>query len=355
MTKLRLRAFGIVLLGAVISVSLYSFTVWQGEENPSYEPSSVIRGVTFAPVSTIVRKAVASDNWPITWADDNHLYAAYGDGRGFEPGTERKLSLGFARVAGSASDFRGVNIRSETGEREGDGKQGPKASGMLMVDSVLYMWVRNMNNAQLVSSHDHGKTWTWDFRLETSFGCPTFLNFGKNYEGARDEYVYIYSMDGSSCYESYDHLVMARVRKNRIRDRNAYEFLERLDERGQPVWTSDIRSRGPIFTYRGHCQRTDVVYHPGINRYLLALGAGFNGKWGIFDAPEPWGPWTTAFYTHDWGLGETHSYRLPSKWIDTDGEIMYVVFSGRTHQNTVYDAFSVRKLILERSIPRGKD
>jgi hypothetical protein len=58
-----------------------------------YPPSSVIRGITFAPESTIVRQAIDSDNWPITWADDGEQYTSYGDGWGFDPRTERKLSL----------------------------------------------------------------------------------------------------------------------------------------------------------------------------------------------------------------------------------------------------------------------
>src|SRR4051794_23883688 len=34
-----------------------------------------------------------------------------------------------------------------------------KASGILMVDGVLYLWVRNVGNAQLAWSRDRGKTW----------------------------------------------------------------------------------------------------------------------------------------------------------------------------------------------------
>lgn len=187
MRNSRLLGLAVVLVGNVLLV-FYVGTVRQYEEKSPYPPSEVIREVKFAP--TIVRKAIGSDNWPITWANDDHLYAAYGDGWGFEPGTERKLSLGFAKIAGSPTDFRGVNIRSVSGEREGDGDHGPKASGMLMVDGTLYMWVRNVNNAQLAWSQDYGKTWKWGLRFQTSFGCPTFLNFGKNYEGARDQYVY---------------------------------------------------------------------------------------------------------------------------------------------------------------------
>jgi len=89
-----------------------------------YPRSAVIRGVEFAPAESIVRKAVESDNWPLTWADDDAIYTSYGDGWGFEPLIPEKLSMGFAKVEGNADEFRGVNIRSSTGERTGDGKAG---------------------------------------------------------------------------------------------------------------------------------------------------------------------------------------------------------------------------------------
>ena len=161
-----------------------------------YPPSSVIRAIHFDDESAIVRKAPDSDNWPITWGDDDHLYTAYGDGHGFEPLIKPKLSLGFARVEGGPADFRGFNIRSETGERVGNGVNGVKASGMLMIDGTLYMLVRNTKNSTLAWSTDHGVTWTWGFTFDTSFGCPAFLNFGRNYAGARDDFVYVYSQDG---------------------------------------------------------------------------------------------------------------------------------------------------------------
>jgi CubicO group peptidase (beta-lactamase class C family) len=316
-------------------------------ERLPYPPSKVIRKLTFAPVSSIVLKAPDGDNWPITWADDDNLYTSYGDGWGFKPRTRRKLSQGFAKIIGPASDFRGVNVRSATGEREGDGPKGAKASGMLMVDGVLYMWVRNLNNSQLWWSEDRGQTWQRGFRFDVSFGCPALLNFGKNYEGARDGYVYVYSQDGPSAYEDYDRVVMGRVPKEHIRDRRAYEFFVRLDESGRAVWTKNIAERGAVFSYPGRCRRLDVVYNPGIRRYLLAIGFDNGGGWGIFDAPEPWGPWTTAFYTEYWGLGGTHGYRLPSKWIQPDGKTMYLVFSGVRHNGALYDAFCVRKLTLD--------
>jgi CubicO group peptidase (beta-lactamase class C family) len=310
---------------------------------PPYPPGKAIRRITFAPESEIARDAVDSDNWPITWADDDALYTSYGDGWGFAPRTELKLSQGFAKILGPPESFKGVNIRSATGERVGDGAKGAKASGMLMVDGVLYMWVRNTGNAQMVWSEDRGVTWQWGFKFTESFGSPAFLNFGKNYAGARDGYVYTYSQDGPSAYESADGLVLARAPKDRIRDQDAWEFFVRLDAAGRPEWTRDIARRGHVFRYPANVQRVDAVYNPGLRRYMLALGYGHRGGWGIFDAPEPWGPWNTAFHTPYWGLGETHGYRLPSKWISADGRVMHLVFSGVTPN----DAFCVRRMTLE--------
>jgi CubicO group peptidase (beta-lactamase class C family) len=313
------------------------------EAAPPYPPSPVIRKIVFDPLDTIQRKAPDSDNWPITWADDGDLYMAYGDGHGFEPLIQPKLSLGLAKVSGMPPAFTAENIRSETAERTGGGAKGLKASGMLMVDGVLYMWVRNAGNSQLAWSADHGRTWQWGFKLTEGFGAPAFLNFGKNYTGARDSYVYTYSQDGPSAYESYDGVALARVPRSRIRDREAYEFFLRLDQHGRPVWTRDIAQRGPVFSYPGHCQRVDAIYHPVLKRYLLAMGYNQESGWGIYDAPEPWGPWTLAFHTLSWDVPGSHGYRLPSKWIAADGRSMYLVFSG-VKEN---DAFCVRRMTVE--------
>jgi len=314
---------------------------------PPYPPSAMIRGVAFAPESTIVRRAIDSDNWPITWADDGAQYTAYGDGEGFEPFLKTKLSLGFAKVIGPPDAFQGINIRSQTGERTGDGAKGAKASGMIMIDGILYMWVRNTANSQLAWSEDHGRTWHWGFRFTTSFGSPVFLNFGRNYAGARDGFVYTYSQDGASAYEPNDSLVLARVPKERLRDRQAYEFFVRLDSSRRPVWTHDIGDRGAVFRFPGHCQRADVVYNPLLKRYLLALGYNHKGGWGIFDAAEPLGPWTTVFHTDYWGLGGTHDYRLPAKWIGPGADKMTLIFSGVALPDTTYDAFCMRRMTLE--------
>ncbi len=187
------------------------------------------------------------------------------------PFIAEKLSRGFARITGTPPDFTGANLRAPSGETRGEGAAGRKASGMLMVDGVLYLWARNAANSQLAWSHDHGATWTWaDWRFTASFGCPIFLNFGKNYAGARDEFVYVYSPDSNSAYETADRLVLAHVPKTHLRERAAYRFFAGLDASGQPRWTRETRERGAVFTHRGHCYRLGITYNAALRRYLLA-------------------------------------------------------------------------------------
>ena len=111
-----------------------------------------------------------------------------------------------------------------------------------------------------------------------------------------------------------------------------------------------------MFTYTANCRRSDVVYNPGIRRYLLTLAYNAAGDWGIFDAPEPWGPWTVVFHndtsksaagTDAWEVPGTHGYRLPAKWISPDGLTMSLIFSGVRLKETTYDAFCTRTMQLQ--------
>jgi CubicO group peptidase (beta-lactamase class C family) len=312
-----------------------------------YPQSTLISRVEWSPKDTIVRKAKGGDNWPITWADDDWLYTAYGDANGFEPFLKEKLSMGLVAVEGGPGDFRGFNLRSASFETKGEGARGRKASGMLMVDGVLYVLVRNVGNSQLGWSNDHGQTWTWsDWKFEMSFGCPTFLNFGRNYAGARDEFVYVYSHDSETAYEAADGVVLARVPQKRIQKQPAYEFFKELDPSGQPIWTKSIGERGPAFSNPGGCYRMSISYNAGLKRFLMcqivadkSRDTRFNGGFGVYESPEPWGPWATAFYTNDWDVGPGETNSLPTKWMSGDGSIVHLVFSGDDH-------FSVRKATL---------
>lgn len=317
-----------------------------------YPPSPVITSLTWAPVEEIRRAANGSDTFPITWGDDGMLYTAFADGNGFEPTTEQKLSLGFAFVTGGPTDYAGSNIRSGQ-EQLGDGAAGMKASGMLMVDGTLYMWMRNANNSgrecRLAWSTDRARTWTfsdWNF---AEFGYCTFINYGQNYAGAPGGYVYTVTPDSPSAYEPSDGFVLLRAPKTDMANRLAYQYFAGMDD-GEPIWTTDIEEKDYIFYNQGNSLRSGMSYNAALNRYiwwqqLPNLGSEDpedtrgSGGFGVYDAPEPWGPWTTVYYTENWDVGPGETGSFPTKWISPDGLTMYLVFSGD-------DSFSVRRAML---------
>lgn len=317
--------------------------------NPPYPNSPIIESITWD-FDNIVRKAPGSDLWPITWGPDNALYTSWGDGGGFG-GTNSlgRVSLGFARIEGSSTEFKGVNLwggKNAYNRAQFSGK----SPGIISVDGTLYAWINLQNgnppDQQLVWSDNLGETWqkaNWIFPGNGPFFANSFLNFGKDYLGARDDYVYIYGNDRSN----WRFLYLSRVLKDQVKDRNAYDFFIGLDDAGIPAWSSNINLRQPVARDPDGIGAVAIVYNPGIKRYLLTTHHGdYTGRFGFFDAPEPWGPWTTVAYSNDWGgLGKVRGgmpHSFPSKWITDDGKTMWMVFSGTGE----YDSFNVIKCTL---------
>lgn len=336
----------LALAGAVASPAIFA-----QEPSPPYPPSAVIKEIVWAPAGDITRDARDGDNWPVTWADDDHIYTTWGDGTGFAPKVERKLSCGFARVEGPAEKFRGVNVRSPA-EQLGQGRAGMKGWGLLSVEKTLWLSFGHADKkgagALLAWSNDHAQTWTMADWHWPQFGLVGFVNFGRDYDGARDQWVYAYSHDGPAADTPADRFVLMRAPKEKLAEREAWEFLAKIDATGQPVWTRDIQARGSVFHHAGRCLRSAMTYNAPLRRYLwwqqnpLPAGAPdrgdtrFTGGFAIYDAPEPWGPWTTAFFTEKWDVGPGEHGDFPAKWMSSDGLTMALVFSGD-------DAFSVRK------------
>jgi hypothetical protein len=319
-----------------------------------YPPSPVIKSVEWAPKDSIRRAAKGSDRFPMTWADDDAQYTAWGDGHGFG-GAEKKLSLGYARISGPPEAFKAEDIRSETGEQVGDGRRGFKACGLLSIAGTLYLWIGNANKngkeSQLAWSTDHASTWTWaDWRFP-EFGYISLINFGKDYAGSRDEFVYAMANDHPSEYVPADRFILMRVPKERVRERAAYEFFVR-NKGGQPVWSRDIAERGAVFSHPGTCLRQQITWCAPLRRFLwwqqipntankADLGdTRFEGGFGIYDAPEPWGPWTTAYTANKWDVGPGETASFPAKWMSADGRKLWLVFSGD-------DYFSMRRATIE--------
>ncbi len=306
--------------------------------DPPYPQSQIIEKVHWD-FSTLARAARGSDLFPLTWADDNALYTAWGDGRGFAEIGSRK-SLGVSRIHGSAASFGGTDVWSGTG----------KAHGIISIDNVLYLFVTEQDawmRGKVGRSLDHGVTWEftdWIFdEPHGVFAAPGVLQFGKAYRGARDRFVYGYSEIGRGVIQP--HVALFRVPKKEVTKRRAYEFFAGMNGTDDPVWTADIEEIRPVFTDpNGVGWGVQVTYSEVLRRYLLTARHDCNGGWGIFDAPEPWGPWTTVAYYDKWIDPECKVFfTFNQKWMSSDGREMWMVFSGKGE----YDSFNVIKAIFE--------
>lgn len=325
---------------------------------PPCPPSTLIESISWD-WGKYANFAKGSDLWPVTWASDDNIYTAWGDGGGFGGDNQQgRVMLGFGRIEGSPEHLietcgkPGKNMFNTWGGAcsEGSAKFDGYPMGLLSVDEVLYCF-RNMDNSkyeeykpdiELCWSGDLGKTWSradWIFN-GGEFGEISFLNFGRDYSGARDNYVYMY---GSEMHIR-DKIFLARVPKENIKNKSAYEFLSAFDGNNNPVWNSDITKRKPIIYDPNGCSSVPrVSYNPGIKRYILTIGHRQIEELGIFEAKEPWGPWYTVAYYNNWGNcnsseeGRALAWDFPTKWISPDGLTMWCVFSGNQKRDELPD------------------
>jgi len=349
----------------LIITSLFLSECLQAQK-PPYPQSEVIKDIKFH-WAFHNRLASGSDNWPVTWADDDKQYLVWGDGGGFG-GTNSigRSSIGVARIEGNWHSFQTSNIWGGYNPENQHDIIG-KSYGIVCINSVLYMWVGMFNTKEdqfdevkIAHSKDHGASWEftdWSLTRKEGIMMPTFCNFGKNYEGAKDDYVYSYlirfqSYEGSDDYpDKVDWLNcqkpglidLARVPRSQVLERDAYSFFAVI-ENGRPVWTKELNQRKPVFENPdgvGWC--INVSFNEGIQRYMLTSEhtETHRGNIGIFDAPNPWGPWTIVCYQEKWGEGHiplnTFFWNFSNKWMSKDGKSFSLIFTGRKEN----DSFNV--------------
>ena len=331
------------------------------------------------------------DLFPCAWADDGALYAANGDGKGFDLSSPW-CDIVVNRIDGEIGALSGVRLTGQEGV--GSVFADPehynrKPTGMVCVDGVLYLAVQNLNKdpgalgfddvpcATICRSEDKGRTWTWDRTRPMfdgyQFTTIMFLDYGKNHANCPDTFVYAYGMDdnwrASLCGKVRDpqELYLARVRRDRILDREAWTFYAGM-EGGTPVFAGEIDRRAPVLVDTRRVRVTPpedkgsavqdmsvisqggVVYNRPLNRYIYTSWT--ENTFEFYEAPAPWGPFR-LFLSHDFGFYPWTDERyggyatvIPSKFISADGKTMYVqsnTFVGGTHKY----AFNLRKLTVE--------
>lgn len=307
---------------------------WLGEEIPY--PEEGVRGDTF----------------PMTWACDGEIYTAAGD-----PWWGEKIwGLDVEKISGMAPDYRIAKV-NEMMDFTGWGGAGPKSCGMISVKGVLYLAAQNLDgkkpplygqksqngtDAHIFASHDFGKTWSPDLPKifdhymfkGCRFGGPAFINFGQDNADARDEFVYAVSSDQ---WDNGSQLVLGRVPQDKIQDASAWQWVAEVDDETGPVWTSQLAKAHAVLSDDCWIGLPDMVYLKSIDRYLLLtwrMNEDFSNSDGtrliVYDAPEPWGPFTLVHYEPAWETQEMNPYcpRLPLKWMEPDGVTGWLQFSG---------------------------
>ena len=353
---------------ALGSACIAVFAVSAAASTPPYPQSQIITAITwdFSTLTTL-RKAQGSDIWPLTWAKDGNLYGAWGDGGGFQgDNTNGRVSVGFAAisgtpVAGNAASFSGTNIWGLSPTyAQNRATFGGKIATLLSVKGTLYAYGGFWTTANcgcsdptqksesgplqtLVSSADLAASWT---APPTWTDSGAFLNFGQDYWEALDGNVYIYYTHNDAQHgNDTKHVYLKRVPIASLgidpAVSGAYQYLTGVDANGNPIsWSSSESNAAPIFTDNNDAFGMTVYYDAAIGRYLATVGhdtpvaAGSAGQFGVFEAPNPWGPWATVDYEDNWGNlgsstgGDYLDVFIPTKWMGADGKTFWATTSG---------------------------
>jgi hypothetical protein len=134
---------------------------------------------------------------------------------------------------------------------------------------------------------------------------------------------------------------MARVRKDQVKNRAAFEFFTGLGAKGGPQWSRDVAARAGVIEQKQGCYRCGVTYNAGIGRYLLAMTlpddqAPKRYHLKVYEAAQPWGPWASVPFKSAFESDAGESASFPTKWMSEDGLTIHLVFAGE-------DSFSVRR------------
>jgi hypothetical protein len=299
------------------------------------------------------------DLWPNCWSNDDNVYTAYGDGIGF--GNDMS-DIGVAKISGTPGSLNGEQLASgdAVGKvwHEGHSR---KPTGMACVDGTLYLAVQDLASdfndapsATIAKSTDHGKSWTYDKNAPMFdngvFTTVMFLDYGKDYAEAPDDYVYAYGLDHNWRDSFNDRvpdpqdLYLARVPKNAVQDKNAWEYESGRGADGKPTWSRNIDDRKPVLHDDRHLypkvftdgraknmtplSQGGVLYNKGLKRYIYTSWTEYTYE--FYEAPNPWGPWSRMDakdfggypWTHDKHGG--YATTLPSKFVSADGKSMWL-------------------------------
>jgi len=325
-------------------------------------PSPPITSITWD-ASSWSQAAPGSDLWSNTWAGDGNVYTAWGDGGGFN-GTNSlgRVSFGVARLSGTPPNYAPTNVLGGY-----NGLYAPtfggKIGSLLAVNGTLYAnicyWPTTgkwgcptPDDNRIAYSTDYSKTWkvaTWTFQSMGFDWDGRFINFGKDYQGAKDNYVYMFVPAANLQY-------LLRVPKDQILTKASYQVLSGFDASGNPTWSSNMSQKHALSV------GGEVVYNAPLGRFVHFQNTGQCGAFDVMESLNPWGPWHTIVHYDNWmnangGPGdEPLGYHISNKWLSADGKTFWMTFScynGTNPNEKFHDRFNVIKgtFVLGSSTP----
>lgn len=337
--------------------------------------------------NTTKKSGVSGDNWHMTWANDNKQYVALCDGVGWKEikgFTGQPYNTRVYGISGEATNHKYEHLFGfpDLFSEKGWNVNRYYGFGILALNGFIYHFLSTPNHpfhqsdprfigVKLIYSPDNGITWKnqdgedviweiWDkrnknnmlffYEPDEAFSLLTILQMGKNYEWNTDGYIYIYSTNGN-IEGKMNQLVMARVLKEQILNKNAYEYFVSRNKNNESNWTTDIKKRGIVHSFPyGWVNKTvhpyswypSVIYNKALDSYIMVnwgMGCASDGLWfgkpsylGFWKSKHPWGPWTQIYENTAWMPDENPQERayqpqISPKWISEDGKMIWLVFT----------------------------
>jgi hypothetical protein len=310
----------------------------RGQMTASIAATMPIGSISFD-FSTHNKLAPGSDNWPVTWSDDDHQYSPWGDGGGFGgTNSDGRVSFGVARVEGDYDDYVGYNRYGGKNPEFSSSITGKAHGAPISIGGDIYFWItpgsgtsgfasstlyKSTNKCQTISAVSPQVQFTNSTHGVAYLG---FVNHGKD-NAETDGYCYVICAeitDTSNTTAMQDNLFLMRVAVDDIETQAAYEWFTGTS--GAPSW-GDIADRQPIYSAaNGLTAYTQMCFVPGPNRYVLFIDhTGASSDFYFFEAPKPYGPWTLIGDFTNWGVGEPGS--------DMAGNMFQVCFAPRWIRN----------------------
>ena len=127
-----------------------------------------------------------------------------------------------------------------------------------------------------------------------------------------------------------------------------------------PAWKLGRSGSKAIFVDLAGTRHPTITYIPDLDRYLLTVAHSTvensaAHKMGIFEAPNPWGPWRTVSYVDNF-LGMTggifYYMNFPLKWQADNGATLWATFSCYSRHSSepcgvYHDRFNLMKATLD--------